>query len=42
MDEGVLAKIEEFGYPRAYVVGALTGHELNHATTTYYLMTGNK
>eukprot|EP01022_Parablepharisma_sp_SALTPOND_P008062 TRINITY_DN135136_c0_g1_i1.p1 TRINITY_DN135136_c0_g1~~TRINITY_DN135136_c0_g1_i1.p1 ORF type:complete len:1066 (-),score=121.39 TRINITY_DN135136_c0_g1_i1:164-3244(-) len=42
IDEELLEKVVKFGYPKEFVMNSLNGHELNHATTTYYLMTNNK
>lgn len=42
IDEEIVKKVETFGYPKGYLVNALAVHELNHATTCYYLLSGNK
>lgn len=39
IDEEVLNTIESFGYPKENVRKWLSNNELNHATTTYYLLT---
>ena len=38
IDESVLLKMEMYGYPKEYVRKHLHSNELNHATTTYYLL----
>jgi len=41
LDMRVLDTIEFFGYPKDYVKKCLYNNELNHATTTYYLLTNH-
>ena len=36
--ETILAKVEELGYPREFVVNSLENNDLNHATATYFLL----
>ena len=38
IDNDILGRMEKFGYPKEYVMKCLKGHELNYATTTYYLL----
>ena len=38
LEEGLIGQIEQFGYPREYIVKSLNHNELNYATTSYYLL----
>ncbi len=38
VDEIVVKRMEEFGFPRAYTMSCLEANKLNHATATYYLL----
>lgn len=39
IDEEVIKRIQEFGYPHDFVFDSLTENKLNYATTSYYLYT---
>ena len=38
LDTNIINKVIDFGYPRTYLINTLKAKELNHATTTYYLL----
>ena len=38
LDERIIGLIEQFGFPREYIVKSLNHNELNYATTSYYLL----
>ena len=42
IDQEAIEKVVRFGYPKSYVINAVNSHELNHATTTYYLIANSK
>lgn len=37
-DEAVISMVEEFGFPRDYIVKCLNENVNNHCTTSYYLL----
>ena len=39
LDEEVIIRIEDFGYPNDYVYNSLIEQKLNYATASYYLYT---
>ena len=39
LDEEALKVVENFGYPRNFVVKCINRGDLNHATASYYLIT---
>jgi len=38
LDQQVLKYVENFGFPRHFIISSLNNGELNHATATYYLI----
>lgn len=37
-DEQIILAVQDFGYPRDYLMKCLSGNELNYATTSYLLL----
>ena len=42
LDEDVIKQIEDIGYKKEFLVKSILSHDLNHATTTYFLMMSSK
>jgi hypothetical protein len=38
VEESIVAQVEEFGYPKEFILKGLSLHDLNYATTAYLLL----
>ena len=38
VEESIVAQVEEFGYPKDFILKGLNVHDLNYATTAYLLL----
>lgn len=38
MDEKIVEEVEEYGFPRPYILKCLQENVNNHCTTSYYLL----
>ena len=38
VEESIVAQVEEFGYPKEFILKGLNHHDLNYATTAYLLL----
>jgi len=41
MNDDAIDKVAQFGFPKSYITNSLNNQELNHATTSYYLLSIN-
>ena len=42
IDHEVVERVEEFGYPREFILTSLENYEMNDASTSYYLLEKEK